>query len=638
MMKCLMGRRILLTLLVMLSLGAGLIACLSLRYTPFTLVLQVKTLEKAAKALVVVDGEGRSKEVPFEIGNDSGDSSVYSFELPRTPVKKIIIPPLAEQGRYEIERITLSNDTISYRWDGVATCTTRLATDPIGLQTPCSQDSPVLNTGADAAVTIAGIPAMGVMAKSGAVAAEAITIALFLFLAGLWVLRPLPEAQTPTAGAVYFSRAGWLILFALYLYQLRYIWGYAVDLPFWEEWEFFEPAALQRGLSLEWLFCHFGTNQQVMVSTKLMAWLDYKLFSLDFVKLKVMNYLVFGMYLAVLARFARKISGDGFKFLPFFMLFLLSPLAYEAHAASFQSGEIFVLLFSMGMLRFSLTERPGYRDTALFSLCSLGALFSMHTGVAVAGILLLGRTVFIVARVATHELEKKKAAIDLLISWAITLSGIIYWLSGFKRPAGSAPPWLLPTEGKFWDQFFNLLGFGFGFDMANPVPGLICLLLLVVPVIFLLAQRHTRWQMTTWQIVPAILALLAITLMITLGRGNMAGSIKLSRYIVYISPLIPCGALAWWLVLKEEKHRRVVLTIFWAICFGAFADNWSYAIYRDLRQIDVMNLECVDNYNRGSGDGVCPGTHGVPIGGFFDNARKLDIHFTRQFGPALQPK
>src|SRR6185369_9790389 len=106
-----------------------------------------------------------------------------------------------------------------------------------------------------------------------------------------------------------------------------------------------------------------------------------------------MNYLVFGLFQLALVKFVRQVSGNRFWFVPLFMLFLLSPLAYEAHAASFQSVEIFVLLFSTLMLFYSAPEKPGILESGLFSAAAVGAIFSMHTGVAVAGILLVGRSV-----------------------------------------------------------------------------------------------------------------------------------------------------------------------------------------------------------------------------------------------------
>lgn len=626
-------------ILSLCAVAAAALVFTLIRFSPLTVVIYAKTLEKSTRHIVAEEAESnRQVRIPFEIGSDGGESCVYTIELPRRKWKSVTVPPLAAPGRYEIEKITIENREVRYAWDGSLACTSQPAAGSVLRSAPCAPDAPAVAIGADSSFTISRLSDRCLENSIQLRGVAAMAAALVALLAGFWLCRSFGEQVREQRRAEFAARCAWLLVLLLYCYQLGMLWVYSVDLPFWEEWEFFEPAALQRGLTLEWLFCHFGTNQQVVVFTKLMAWLDFKLFSLDFVKLKLMNYLVFGLFLAAVARFARQVSGQGFRLFPFFMLFLVSPLAYEAHAASFQSGEVFVLLFTMAMLCFFLSERPGYRDTLVFSLFSLGAVFSMHTGVAVASLLLAARTVYVSVRVARKELEQREASVNLLLSWLITCSGIVYWLSGYRKPSSGAPPWLLPTEGKFWDQFFNLLAFGFGFDTPTPFPGIVILLLLLAPVVLLLANKASRWQRSTWQVAPAIIALLALTAMITLGRGNMDGSIKLSRYTVYISPLIPFGSLAWWLLLRGRREALAALAAFWIFCFAAFSDNWSHAIYRDLRQMDLMNIECVARYSQGTGDGACPGTHGVPIGGFFDNARKMNINFTRKFVPPPQPK
>lgn len=620
--------------IIILALVAGCMVFMFLKHSPYTLVMQMKGLEKSKRAIVVTEQSGKVHRIPFEIWNDSGESADYTVELSQKKLQSITIPPLASPGRYEIERITLSNEVVTYRWEGASECRSRLESEPVGHYSLCAPRSPLLSTLNDS-ITISEMPLTGTMKSLFSRLLIAFSGGVLTLLAGIYLLRPISDGMSKLE--VYTERSGWLLVMALYLWQGLMLWRYSVDLPFWEEWEFFEPAALQRGLTLDWLFCHFGTNQQVVVFTKLMAWLDFKLFSLDFTRLKLMNYLVFGLFLVALIKFARQVTGNGFRFLPLFMLFLVSPLAYEAHAASFQSGEIFVLLFSTLMLCYSAPEKPGLSEAGLFSAAAIGAIYSMHTGVAVAAILLIGRSVFILLRVLSKTAEKRNVVIDLSVTWLITVAGISYWLSGFRNPAEAAVR-LMPIEARFWEQFFDLLSFGFGFEMTTTLTGLVILLFLLAPLFLLLTDKSSRLQGSTWQILQGVVILLAIAAMITFGRGATFTTLKLSRYTVYISPLILFGAVAWWLALKEKRALPGVLAVFWVFCFGAFSNDWGYGIYRDLRQMDLLTLECVEAYNNGSGDGNCPDTHGVPIGGFFDNARKLDINFTRKFVRPVQPK
>lgn len=631
------GGRTWVAVLLVLSLLAGFWAFHAARYGGHTLVVHARTFSTGVGTVLAEDENDRQIRRQFAIGSDDGETAFYVVELPRSRLQSLQLLPLGEPGRFDISRLSLASGQADYFWDENMVCQQQLRSEKLWQRVACGSSAPVLSVHEDGSVQLTAIPAEG--QENGdlfrfclALAAAAATL-----LGGLFLLPLFPAAGPDWIAGGILTRAAWLAVLCLYLYQYYQLAVYAVDLPFYEEWEFFEPDALQRGLTLPWLFVHFGTNQQVVVFTKLMAWLDYQLFGLDFVKLKLMNYAVFGLYLAALVAFARRVAGDGFRLLPAFLIFLLSPLAYEAHAASFQSGEIFVLLFSMGMLSFTLTDRPGFRDATLFAVCALGAIFSMHTGVVIAAILLAGRTVFIVVARRKGTIAKRAATGSLLITWGITLSGIIFWLAGFNRSAGETVQRLLPVTGRFWDQFLNLLSFGFGFDSTTPLPGAVILLFLLAPVTLLLINTASRWEKSTWLILQAILILLALAAMITFGRGAMFATLKLSRYTVYLAPLIPFGAIAWWLLLKGRRELPMVLAAYWLFCFAAFANNWDYGVYRDLREMDMLNLECVDKYTKGSGDGNCPGSHGVPIGGFFDNARRLDISFTRQFSPR-QPK
>lgn len=603
-------------------------------HDPYTLVLQIKSLETGVRRIVAVEQDGGERHIPFEIVGEIGRSAVHAVELPRRQLKKIIIPPLATAGNFEIERITLMNSSISFRWDGSDECRSHFQAQPVGSYSPCDKGAPVIESLNDA-IIIKELPSTGVAKILSQRVIESLLFAVLTFLAGAFLLRPV-EADEAKIG-VYAERGGWLLVTVLYLWQFIMLWRYSVDIPFWEEWEFFEPTALQRGLTLEWLFAHFGTNQQVVVFTKLMAWLDLKLFDLDFTRLKLMNYLVFGLYLVTVKKFVCCVTGGRFKLLPFFMLFLVSPLAYEVHSASFQSGEVFVMLFSTLMLCYAAPEKPSLSETVVFSAAAIGAIYSMHTGVVVAGLLLIGRSLFILLMVSTKKYENRDWVVDLSLTWLITTAGIGYWLAGFSDPSAASVR-LMPTAVRFWEQFLDLLSFGFGFGISTPVPGMFILLFLMVPLVLLFSNKKTGLQRSSWQIMLSVVILLTIAAMITFGRGAAFTTLKLSRYTVYISPLIIFGAVAWWLALKERLILPWMLAAFWVFCSGAFSNNWSYGIYRDLRQIDLAVLECVGAYNDGRGDGNCPDTHGVPVGGFFDNARKLGISFTRQFAGAAQPK
>jgi hypothetical protein len=371
----------------------------------------------------------------------------------------------------------------------------------------------------------------------------------------------------------------------------------------------------------------------MMVFTKMMAWLNFKLFSLDFIKLKIMNYAVFGCLLLAIVRFKKSVLGKRFRFFPLFMVFLLSPIVYEVHSSSFQAGETFAVFCSVLMLFLIIDTKPSWKASLGFSLCAIASMCSLSAGLVYALVFLVCDTIYTVGGVQCRRIEHSVALRCLFLRWVIVLPVSLLWFIGFKKPEATwaVAPLLLPSEGKFWEMFLNLLSFGFGFDVESILPGIVCACFLLCPVCLLVLRKESRWEQTTWQMITAIAGSLAVVALITVGRGNMGFSIKVSRYAIFGLMLIPYASMAWWLVLKSKSLRCGVLTFLWCFIVVTFWNNWDYGVYRDIRQQELLNLECVEKYNDGMDDGACPGTFVLPIDKYFDNAKALGVHFTRQF-------
>jgi hypothetical protein len=184
----------------------------------------------------------------------------------------------------------------------------------------------------------------------------------------------------------------------------------------------------------------------------------------------------------------------------------------------------------------------------------------------------------------------------------------------------------------FWKCFINLVGLGFGFREEGLFSGILCLTISLLPCFLLFYKNNTRWETSTWQIVTAILGILAALAAICIGRGSLLGSSKSSRYAEFAFLLIPYSSIAWWLLLKGSNRRGVFLTVLWVFCLITYRDDWAASvIYRDIEQLDLKTLECVESYSLGVGDGLCPETYPEPIGKYYDRAKKYGVNFTRQF-------
>jgi hypothetical protein len=254
-----------------------------------------------------------------------------------------------------------------------------------------------------------------------------------------------------------------------------------------------------------------------------------------------------------------------------------------------------------------------------------------------SGVYLLCETVFVVANVIRKRIESRAGCRFLLLSYAITGLGVIFWFHGYKKPEWSQPMVSLFSL-KFWDYFLNVLSLGFGFTADEIVPGVVCLLVTLVPVVVLLVKRDTRWEPSTWRVIAAIMGILAVLTVISMGRTDLTPA-KTSRYAEFGFLLIPYVALAWWLALQHGMIRYAVIASFWAACALSYYDTWFFQLYPDVKQENLATLDCVERYYHGVGDGACQNddpNHKEERIQQVRRALQMKIHFTRQFAATPQ--
>ena len=337
-------KRMQLALLLLVAAAAGLFCYSQSKYTSATLALQVKTFTKGERFVDIIDGNGVKIVRHFILGDDTGAACFYTVELPRILAAKILIAPLDRSGAFEVDRILLQFDSVHYGWSPEG-CVQLTFIGGSTLREKCQDDAPELTVNNDRSFTLTGIPEKRILQSPTIRASMAFLLASCIMIAGLWLRLPLKNAVRNTLPEEYGVRLIWLGLVVIYMMQFFAIWHYSVDLPFWEEWDYFLPHALPRGLSSEWLLGF--ENYHRVIPTKLMAWLNYRLFGLDFTLQKLVNYLIFGCLLVLVAKLKQAIAGkESFKIFPVFLLFMISPIAFENHANSYQSQIHLVLVLT----------------------------------------------------------------------------------------------------------------------------------------------------------------------------------------------------------------------------------------------------------------------------------------------------
>jgi hypothetical protein len=404
---------------------------------------------------------------------------------------------------------------------------------------------------------------------------------------------------------------------------------HSVDVPFSDDWLFFGANGLKVDFSPQWLFR--PELEHRIVLTKLQGWVNLRLFSLDYRLQKICNYLLFGGIVLSLAFLKNKLLGKGkFILFPLFLIFLLSPIAWENHRWALQSDYHFAVLFACLALCYLSPPEITLKSCALFCLFSGLAMYSLAPGAVLVAVYVCCSVVFLMARMGDKAIS---SSLRSLLLTQILAMGLIFftWLYGYKRLGADWPhKYVLPWEPGYWTDFLNMVSFSFGFQEHNVTLGIICLCVLMVPLVLLLLDSETRWQTITWSLVAGTVGILVVFAVVTMARSgvNYYGT-KTSRYAEIGFLMIPFMAMAWWRALQSRALRCTVLTSLWIFCFVGYFDNWSSLPYQETKQYDIQTLECAENYYRGTGDGSCRGET-FPNPQLLDRAKELGIKFTKQ--------
>ena len=135
---------------------------------------------------------------------------------------------------------------------------------------------------------------------------------------------------------------------------------------------------------------------------------------------------------------------------------------------------------------------------------------------------------------------------------------------------------MLPTHILFWDYFFNVIAFGFGFARISWALGILCLSMVFLPIVGIVIERRRPWPPWLWGSLSMTLGLLAAFAAIALGRaGYGIAQSKASRYSEFGMMLIPLTLTHLWYWLNQRPQTRVwVVALFWFFLFGTFANHW----------------------------------------------------------------
>lgn len=609
-----------------ISAVVGLFVFSSSAYKSLHLFIEAKTYEKG-NGRVLFEGVGQSERtiLPFEIADDTGNANLYAIELPSVRLASLEIAPLSTRGNFEIDRIVLSNALISYSWDEDGNCTKKIIL-PSGVKRgACSPGTPLVSLSEDASIHISSLPDNGCRDSLVARMFLAVVSALAVFLGGIWLIRPLGKLNWAERLQCYGVKASWLVVFSLCAYLLLLIYSYSIDIPYWDEWDYFATNSLSHKLDWRWVFSFH--NEHRIVPTKIMAWFNLNVFNLNFTKQLLLNACIFGSLLFAIKKLKDVVIGEKlFPFFPAFLLFLLSPIAYENHLWAFQSQFHIVLLCSVVALIFMYCHGSSVKAIVIFSVSVIACMYSFSAGVIFAIVYLLCSAIYLTGNSSQKQYIKNSYLFNVLLSYFIIVIAIFVWFYGYAKPVNKISA-AYPNDLLFWNNLFDLVSLGFGYRGNHVTMGILCLLIIVIPLTVLLLKKEARWQRTTWHVVTANLGILAVLAVISFGRAN-SGDPKASRYAEIGFLLIPYTSLAWWLCLKNPVFRTMALSLLWIFCFVSSLNNWSADGFRNRNHFLLYSLDCLERNSYGE-IGLCRDMFPRPIKNEYERAQHLGVKFTQ---------
>jgi hypothetical protein len=604
-------------------MGSGLIY-VSFRTPRIVLSFEAGNL-KQGNGSVVYSGGNVQKIKEYSVLDGDGAVHLYVVEFNGTSVDTVAIHPPNGSSGFEIEKISLAGGTSRYSWDKQGTCSYYSSKADPPVRESCGGIDTKIAMNADSAVVISGIPQRLKVVDPYSVALIAVASGFAFFLSGLWLVKGMDKnGRSYGLPVIAASRGIWLLLVWLYLFRMYIIRKYAVDAPYLDEWIYFRQDWLPQGVTLEWL-ARFHVNHRI-IPTKLIAWLNFEIFRLDFAKGILFNGVLFGLLLCAIVKLKNTIVGQNeFPMFPAFMVFMMSAIAYQNDMWGFQSQFHIVLLLNAIALCCSFIYTRGIGLTICGSLANVLAMYSFSAGVIFAFIGLLTSTVYVVMSVWSSRMERVRGASVLLVTWGIIGSAMLLWFRGFTlEPTEWSQKPVYPTSFKFWDSFLNHLSYGFGVSSEGVTAGVICLVVVLLPVALIMHDQETRWQPATWQLLTAIAGTLAVLGAISMGRSELIGK-KIPRYAEIAYLLIPYASMAWWFALRKNRMRTACLAVFWLCCMVSYREQWSLEMYRQFRQTGMETLMCAEHYvTTGIEDRAC---YDIPYENL-DQARKMNIHFT----------
>lgn len=431
--------------------------------------------------------------------------------------------------------------------------------------------------------------------------------------------------------------APWCALLAAYAALAAAVYGYAVDVPYLDQWDALYPGELEPQLTLRWLLERHGDH--MILPTQFVTWALYRLTSGQERVGQFFNLLLFGGVLALFARAAR----EGAERLPRPLLALLlvplcSPNCWENHLWTFQSQFHFCLLGFVGaaVVIGSLREQCSWGRLLGGALILALSIVSFSAGVPAISVCVALLVADTLRRWWLGEIRPESRPVLVLVTViAAWLLAVFVWFYDYKKLQNGSADLASPLSPVFWNFVARQVSFGFGVQSLSLFWAYGALVFVVVPVTVLMLVRPKSEpdRRAVWVHSTLVLGLLAALCCIAYGRASYPNYERISRYSEFSMGLIIPVASLWWMLLRAAPQlRRVFFGVFAVVLGLNFSETWSYAdtFGRHSAQLQA-GRECLYRALRHEGDAMCGELYPWPVITQLEHVKELRLSFYRTF-------
>ena len=427
-----------------------------------------------------------------------------------------------------------------------------------------------------------------------------------------------------------------LFCIGLFLFHLSVIQRFAVNIPNRDDWTMFSGDNHPASLDGAWLYQL--NNEHRTATTRFFVWLQFEVNGWNIRTHLLIDFIIYGLFLAWLVWFARKVAPDVSTWIICaFAVFLLSPIIWIEHFMAYPVAVHFWILFFFISAYFLLSKGQKWVWLLVGCVTSILSIYSFASGVATSFVLLFAFWIFRGLGIyrASGKKERSREIWQLLLVTGLIGGALIGWIVGYEKPLYHGPL-TFPYTWSFWRFLLNLVSGGFGIGRISSFWGMICLLIILTPICGEVWKQRGRLSGAPWLAFATVAALLGNLALISMGRASFG--VEQSRAIEYVEhgmPLIILSVLNWSVFLRERKRMRVaVITGLWLFCCFTFRNDWDFGVYRSASVERTENVRCVMAYYEGTGDGRCPKTYPVELHPFFvqlmEQARRLNASFYQE--------